>query len=365
MLRSTKRRGATMVAVVAILPLLFLLASMAINLSYIQVARTRVQIATDAAARSAGRVYVENYDEAAALAAAQEMATLNPVFNKVIPITAADLEFGLCHRNTHNKAYTFTPQSNGNAVRVRTHAFSAGTGTSLNPIFPTFGVNLDIRPLCTATNAQTTLDIALVIDRSGSMAFSSSEVASGTPTNPSGWAWGDPIPAGSRWLDLVAAVQGFTNELEVTAKDEKVALCSYADNGSIDLDLTEAYADIHSHIHSLSSSFAGGSTNIGDGIQKGLDAIDGPGNRPWATRAVIVMSDGINTVGPDPLTVIENAIADTIPIYTVSFSDQADQVLMQQIADDTGGTHYHAEDAAQLIAAFRDIARRLPSMLTE
>jgi hypothetical protein len=38
---------------------------------------------------------------------------------------------------------------------------------------------------------------------------------------------------------------------------------------------------------------------------------------------------------------------------------------MQQIADITGGTHYHAVDAQQLNEAFRNIARRLPSLLTQ
>ncbi len=77
------------------------------------------------------------------------------------------------------------------------------------------------------------------------------------------------------------------------------------------------------------------------------------------------MSDGNHNTGTDPIVAAEQAVTNNIPIYTVSFSDEANQAVMQQIADMTGGRHYHAIDAAQLNAAFRSIARRLPSMLTQ
>ena len=77
----TLRAGATMVTVVILLPVLFILAAMAINLAYIQVVRTKVQIVTDAAARAAGRVYAETGDEAQALAAAQQLAALSTQSN--------------------------------------------------------------------------------------------------------------------------------------------------------------------------------------------------------------------------------------------------------------------------------------------
>ena len=351
-----------MVAVVIMLPVLFLLSAMVINLAHIQVVRTKTQIVTDSATRAAGRVYAVSSDESLALAAAQQMASLNPIDNVVVNIAASDLEFGLSQRATKNKAYQFTPASNGNAVRLTTQSFGSGAGDSVPILFPSFGISLDLRPVCSATNTQSTLDVALILDRSGSMAKPSSE------DDDSGLDWqrGGPVPENSRWEELVIAVDGFCNELNQTSKAEKVALVSYANLATHDLDLSTNYASIGEHNRALSDAFEGGRTNVGDGIEKGLTAVTAPMfARPWATNALVLMSDGNHNEGTDPITAAQAAVEEGVAIYTVSFSDEADQVLMQQIADMTGGTHYHAVNAAQLNEAFRNIARRLPSILTE
>ena len=363
----TQRLGATMVTVVLFLPVLFILAALAINLAYIQVVNTKVQIVTDAAARAAGRAYVETGDEAEALLAAQQMASLNPVQSIVVPIEGTDLEYGLSERAMKDQAYGFTPGSNGNAVRLTTNAFANGAGSALQPVFPVFVSSFDIRPVCTATNSQTTLDVTLIVDRSGSMAFAADETFGGTPAAaPPGWTYGDPVPPNSRWLDLIASAQGFFDELTATAKIEKIGLASYADNASRDVELTADYSLINDHLLSISSVFKGGKTNVGEGIKKGIDIVTNTSfSRPWANNALVLLSDGNHNTGTDPLVAADEAVTKDIPIYTVSFSAEADQLLMQQIADMTGGTHYHAVDAQQLNDAFRSIARRLPSMLTQ
>lgn len=365
--RRCDRNGATMVTVVILLPVLFVLAAMAVNLAYIQLINTRVQIVADASARAAGAQYVQTTSESNALIAAQQVAALNPIDGIVVPIEAGDLEFGLSERTAHNKAYTFTPGTNGNSVRLTTTAFAGGSGTALEPYFPMFSPSLNIRPLCSATHAQTTLDVALIVDRSGSMKFAADEASGGTPAAaPPGWENGDPVPPNSRWLDLVDAVDGFCAELEITAKLEKVALVSYANDVTVEVELTENYYQIRDANDAISNSFHGGMTNVGGGIQEGLYAVTHPSYcRPWANNALVLMSDGIHNTGTDPIVAAEQAVAEEVPIYTVSFSDEADQALMQQIADMTGGTHYHAVNAQQLNDAFRDIARRLPSMLTQ
>ncbi len=362
------RLGATMVTVVILLPVLFILAAMAINLAYIQVINTKVQIVTDSAVRAAGHAFVESGDEDAALVAAQEMAALNPIQSIVVPIEAGDLEFGLSERSSHNAAYAFSSAPNGNSVRLTTNAFSSGTGDALQPFFPMFTPSFDIRPVCTATNSQTTLDVAVVVDRSGSMSFAAHETSgSGTPAAaPDGWSYGDPVPPNSRWLDLVASVNGFCDELDATAKVEKVGLVSYADNATREVELTEDYTLVNDANLAISSEFDGGMTSVGEGIKKGIDVVtNSKYSRPWANNVLVLMSDGKHNTGTDPITAAEEAVAKQIPIYTVSFSDEADESLMQQIADMTGGTHYHAVNAQQLNDAFRNIARRLPSMLTQ
>jgi hypothetical protein len=357
-----------MVTLVILLPVLFVLAAMAINLSYIQVINTKVQIVTAASVKAAGRVYVQTGSESDALLAAQQMAALNPIQSLVVPIEAGDLEYGTSKRDAINKTYQFKAGgTSGNAVRLTTNSFAAGSGDALRPFFPMFSPSFEIRPVCTATNSQTTLDVALIVDRSGSMAFAADESTGGTPAAaPSGWSFGDPVPPNSRWLDLVASVSGFCDELAATAKIEKIALVSYAADVRADVELEDDYKKINDANARISAAFDGGMTNVGGGIMEGIVQLAHPSrSRPWATNALVLMSDGKHNSGTDPLVAAADAAAQGIPIYTVSFSSEADQALMQQIADKTGGTAYHAADAQQLNEAFRNIARRLPSMLTE
>ncbi|TWT92100.1 von Willebrand factor type A domain protein [Stieleria varia] len=357
-----------MVAVVALLPLLFILAAMVINLSYIQMISGKAQIVTDIAARAAGRAFVETGSESAALAAAQTMAELNPIQSSELTFAEGDLEFGISSRNAKNKAYTFSNAPNGNSVRVTTAAFADGAGDALTPFFSAFGANFEIRPRCTATNTQTTLDVSVIVDRSGSMKFAANESSgSGTPASqPAGWSWGDPAPPNSRWLDLAFSVTAFCEELDATGKIEKVGLVSYASDVTREVDLTDDYTGINAALSAISQSFNGGATSVGDGIVEGIAAVTHPSlARPWASNALVLMSDGIHNTGTDPLVAIQGAIDRQIPIYTVSFSNEADQLLMREIADRTGGKHYHANTSLELAEAFRKIARRLPSMLTE
>jgi Ca-activated chloride channel family protein len=351
-----------------LLPVLFLLSAIAVNLAYIQVVNAKVQIVTDVSVRAAGAAYVESGDEAAGLAAAQQLASLNPIESNVLHIASGDLEFGLSQRNAHDIAYTFTPGVNGNSVRLTTNSFASGSGGASQPFFTISGANFDIRPVCKAAHSQSTLDVCVIVDRSGSMAFAADESSgSGTPAAaPADWSFGDAAPPQSRWLDLVAAVNSFCNELNQTSKIERVALCGYSNNASRLVDLTDTYQQISDALNVISSSYANGYTNVGDGIEKGVSAVtDLDYARPWATNALVLMSDGNHNTGTDPIAAANQAVLDRIPIYTVSFSSEANQALMQQIADMTGGRHYHAIDAAQLNEAFRAIARRLPSMLTE
>ena len=362
------RRGATMVTVAILLPILFLLSAIAVNLAYIQVVATKTQIVTDVAVRAAGSAYVESGDEAAGLAAAQNLASLNPIESNVLHINAGDLEFGHSYRSGANSAYAFNSGSDGNSVRLTTNSFASGAGGAVQPFFNVLGTNFDIRPLCTATHTQMTLDVCVVVDRSGSMAYSAAEVSgSGTPANaPPGWVDGDSAPPQSRWLDVVAAVNLFCNELDQTSKIELVALCGYSDVPGKHEDLTSDYSRISSALNTISSNGVQGATNVGGGIYEGISAVTSTTyGRSWASRAMVLLSDGIHNTGTDPIVAANAAAAASIPIYTVSFSDEADQALMQQVADLTGGRHYHATDAAQLNAAFSAIARSLPSMLTQ
>ncbi|MGQ0636474.1 MAG: pilus assembly protein TadG-related protein [Planctomycetaceae bacterium] len=118
-------------------------------------------------------------------------------------------------------------------------------------------------------------------------------------------------------------------------------------------------------------------TNIGAGMK--LARLELEANaRPKAHRLMVVMTDGMVNRPTDATTgralvLSEATKANTskIKILTLSMGVMADFDLMQQVADTTGGEHYHVPGGAdfnayteQLLEAFRRIAASRPLKLT-
>lgn len=359
-----------MLLIAILLPAIFALAALAINIAHMEAANTEIQIAVDAAARAAGRTYAVTGSRADALAAAQEAATRNPIGNFIVPITASDMQFGNSDRLSETSNYSFSPvASGGNAVRITTSSLNIGSSPGIAPLFPFFKNTFTVRPLRTATSTQSVIDVALVVDRSGSMAYGSAEIADYPPapaSAPSGWDFGDPVPANARWLDLIAAVRTFTDDLKQSPQEELVALSLYNDQTTTPQTLTTDYSAVIDRLNDVSVNFIAGGTAIGDGIYEGLNAVYDPSlSRSYATKVLIVMTDGVQNFGTSPELAASSAAESGATVFTITFSDEAQQASMKVVADIGGGEHFHASDAAQLKNAFREIANRLPTLLTD
>lgn len=360
-----------MTLVVIMLPIIILFAFFAINIAYVELVRTELQVTTDAACRAASRTYVTTGSKTDAVATAQAVAARNPVAGKVIPLQEADLDFGRSVRAGSGQPYVFTNTGSGNAVRVVTRTLSEGSSNvNIAPLVPMPGINFSITPEKLAVATQVDLDVGLVIDRSGSMAYGINESISKAPlppdSAPADWTFGDPTPPGARWLDAHRAVQTFLAEMAASPQRELVSLSTYNHETATNIRLTDNYASIPAALDVYSAAFHQGATNIGDGIQEGAAAVTDPNlNRFGTSRALIVMTDGIHNTGTDPRWAARRAHNHGITIFTVTFSNEADQNLMRRVAKIGGGLHFHADSATQLSAAFREIARRLPTLITQ
>jgi uncharacterized protein with von Willebrand factor type A (vWA) domain len=203
-------------------------------------------------------------------------------------------------------------------------------------------------------------DIAIVVDRSGSMTW----LLDGEGTD---WEAGEPAPSDSRWRLLVDAVRAFCNACDNTPPAEKLALASFSNAATLDVSLDMDYTMINSAIDRYSQAFPGGSTAIGEGINAGLQALlDSSSTRPYAQRTIVVMTDGIHNTGVDPTVSAQLAHDDyDVTVHTITFSSQANQTKMKTVAEVGGGQHWHASDAASLISAYVEIANNTPTVLTE
>lgn len=360
-----------MVLIVILLPALFALSALAINIAYMEAANTEIQIAADAAVRAAGRTYALTGDKSLALADAREAAARNPIGTYVLPIAAGDLEFGVSTRTDQVSGYEFTSSGagKGNSVRLSTNSLSSGSAAGIDPVFPFFGSGFKIRPLRTATSTQGVIDIALVVDRSGSMAYASDELADYPPAPanaPPGWDFDDPCPPGARWLDLIAAVKTFRDELDQSPQEELLALSTYNHESATPVKLSTDYQVVIDELVSISTNFSAGGTAVGRGIHEGIGAVFDPNqSRDFASKVIVVMTDGVHNYGSSPYGAAETCANRGVTLFTVTFSDEADQALMQDLAERSGGQHFHAVTAAQLKQAFQDIARSLPTLLTQ
>lgn len=357
------RRGATLVLMAVMIPVSLMIAAYCINVAYMELTRTELQVATDVATRAGGRVLAISGDRDEAAIMADRLLALNPTtIGHAIPLASLDIQFGVSTRNAENQRYVFRNGTDVNALRLETN------GTLQPPmLFPTLGVPIEFRPMKTAISTQTELDIVLVLDRSGSMAFADNENsdASIPAAAPSGWKFGDAVPAPSRWVDTLAAVDDFFDLMERSSHDERIGLVTYSSQSSNDTDLVTDLNQVELQLQGYSQRFKGGATNIGGGILAGIKTLsDKKHARPWASRVMILLSDGRHNTGSDPLAAAHAAAQEMITIYTVTFSNEADVGLMQQIAANTSGLHFHTVDGDELAAAFEAIARSLPTLIT-
>ncbi len=357
---SGKRKATLLVLLVFLLPVVVGIAAYAINLAYMELVRVELQISTDIATRAAGRTLAVTGSKSEAIANGQRYALLNPVCNLPLHLTSTDLVFGVSTRTSENERYLFEQGKNPNAVKIKTDNFA---NSSIPMLFPSMGMPIEFRSIKSAISTQSELDLSLVLDRSGSMTFSASEQSGST--FPNGWYPGQPVPYNSRWLDTVASVDLLLQQLSLSHLSEHVSLVTYSTSPTTDVKLTDQYQDIYDEMYAYGMSFAGGATNIGGGILQGVASLNEKGSaRPWASRVIILMSDGIHNTGIEPLLAAQIAADQHITIYTISFSSEADEAVMSKIASTCRGLHYHAATREQLETAFRDILSRLPLLVT-
>jgi Ca-activated chloride channel family protein len=163
-------------------------------------------------------------------------------------------------------------------------------------------------------------------------------------------------------------------------RDFRLGLVSFGTAPSQLVEPTTDKARLRAGIESLAYA---GKTAMGDGLALGIDAARAPVTDPDTglpqrlPAAIVLLSDGANTVGEDPITVAERAKRLKIPVYTVALGTQngylehraqdgtvtrepvpPDTGTLQEIARETGGRFYQASDAHRLNEIYRGLGTR-------
>lgn len=373
------RRGTAFIMLLVSMGVFFIMAAYSLNVAYMQLVRTEMRAATDAAARAGTEALARLDSEAAAVQAAIDVAALNKVNGLPLTLTAADIQLGAASRSENNQ-WTFeslgTPV---NAVRV-----TAARTTPL--MLPGFTGVSSFNPQKTATAAFSETEVCLVVDRSHSMCWDLSgyfgSYPAGTPAAPPAPVIHPPQAVGSRWAALAGGVEEFLETVESDNAMQHVALVTWGSEitladyeggltgrtfsaASLDVPLGTDYPGISTSIANRGNDVMLGATNLSAGIDLGVEQLTGAGTRSYATKVMVVMTDGQWNAGRHPVEAALEAKQAGITIHTVTFLDAANQDDMISVAAATGGQHYHASDAATLEAAFREIARHLSVVLID
>jgi Ca-activated chloride channel family protein len=179
---------------------------------------------------------------------------------------------------------------------------------------------------------------------------------------------------------LTAAKQAARALADKLPRDFRLGLIAFGTTASQLVEPTTDKARVKVAIDSL--KFAG-KTAMGDGLSLGLDSARTPVPDPATGRprrlpaAIVLLSDGANTVGADPITVAQRARALKIPIYAVALGTPTgtldhvrkdgtvkrtpvppDTATLQEIARETRGRFYQAADAQKLTDIYRGLGTR-------
>ena len=342
-LKNTNRRGAMIMLIVLVMVILLVAAVFSVDVAQMHMVRAELRTATDAAARAGTEALIRTQDPDLAVTAALAVAELNQVAGNGLTLRPQDIEVGTQDEQTNGK-FAFRPSNTDlSAVRV-TGSRDANSLDGPAPLLfaSLFGVT-EFRPSQQAVAASSVRDIALVLDRSGSMGLRSG--------------------GGTRLTALQQAVRAFINEVNDSSPNSQISLITYSTNATQDEELTEELDEILDEVNDLR---ARGLTNIFRGLRLGSDSLErDPNQRRFADKTIIVMTDGNFNRGGTPIPSANVAANRGHTIHTITFSNGANQAIMRDIARIGGGRHIHADGAGDLSEAFREIARTLRVFLSQ
>jgi len=173
------------------------------------------------------------------------------------------------------------------------------------------------------------LNLSLVLDRSGSM-------------------------AGEPFRNMLLAAETFVSQLR---DGDRVSVIAFSDGvyegaPSVVIDAGSRNAVI-AGIRGLRD---GGGTFFSGGLLAGLAEVFGA-FQPWQINQVILFSDGQPNVGitntPELARIAERASESGVSVTTIGFGRDHDELLMQSIADASGGNYYYVDSPAAMSAIFQ------------
>ena len=123
------------------------------------------------------------------------------------------------------------------------------------------------------------LDLVLVLDKSGSLQYAQQQVLSFA-------------------RDLIG-------QFSIGVGEAQVGVVEFNHDATVLIGLSSSLADLESALSGASA--AGGLTSLSDGLSAGLSVLTGAGSRGGVPRALLLLTDGVQTADGDDSTAIAQA----------------------------------------------------------
>ncbi|MDG2385751.1 MAG: VWA domain-containing protein [Pirellulaceae bacterium] len=377
--RHRQRAGTIILMTAFLMAMLVAAAAFTIDIAYMHSVRSELQHGTDAAARAASHTIGNTEELDAARDVAIYIAGENTVAGESFILEDEDIVFG---KSVLSADGSFTFEEVGspkNSVRIRGRRTEASASGAVSLFLGKLLGQSHFHPELFSTATRIDRDICIVVDRSGSMAWDESGISWRYPGDLQNNSWQvnyatPPHPTGSRWAGLVEAIHEFEGAITETVEEELISLVSYSDaytyqgisaaTVTTHCELTADPNVILNKISEIGEEAIIGGTNISAGVNNAIATLTNSStNRSHAFKLIILMTDGVWNSGADPAVTAQAAADLGIIVHTITFSDAANQADMIEVAELTGGKHYHAPTRDELKEAFADIAYSVPVVL--
>lgn len=222
-------------------------------------------------------------------------------------------------------ASTASAKSNGsvslNASLSNSHVLMPGTGE--------VSVAVDLDAIKEASGKRLPMNVALVIDRSGSM-------------------------RGDKMTQTLAAAAHFVKQL---SEKDTLAIISYSTDVRIDLPASEVNDEVRKDaLAAIEAIQPGGSTNLSGGLFRGQDEVE-RNLKTGQVNRVILMSDGLANRGISDSKALAQQVQKVaqrgISVTTMGVGADYNEDLMTAVADHASGNYYFIQKAEQIATVFK------------
>lgn len=203
---------------------------------------------------------------------------------------------------------------------------------------------------------QGTENVVLVLDRSGSMAWNvnddNGEVCGNGRDDDGDGTTDEAECAQSRMEFVQAAARSFLALASTGTFQAGIVSFNQTPNPDSDFrDVSVELATLNGFVDGLAP---GGNTAIGRALDRAKVMIDA-GAGPAASKAALVITDGVNTEGPNPADSIPAYVADGVRIFAISTGDASNSGTLSDISSNTRGTRVDRPQGTALVTGIAEL----------